>query len=256
MGISQKPSFSTYTRSLEMLFWPIHYVLFNKFVVLQNGQKIKLETGGTVVTDWVLAVRLSPKEITPANIQTSTVAHAQVTCNVQGVLHTPSELSFLLHQNQPHTACNTQSQAGFVGLIRTTLQGWFTLAKAVSCMCNNSYIHHIHKGWCSCPTYHKCPHFCAGCLWQKYKIIIHHRWKATTKTVTQSLAEVPVTERAGAGRTDFPYKNTELDDDFWSWASHCYSKICEDQEKLCSVLPVHPWMNLSSNRIWSSASGM
>lgn len=100
------------------------------------------------------------------------------------------------------------------------------------------------------------PHTTSTCLWQKYKIFIHHRWRATTKTVTQSLAEVPVTERAGAGRTDFPYKNTELDDDSWSWASHCYSKICKDQEKLCSVLPVHPWLNLPSTRIWSSVSGM
>lgn len=155
MGISQKLSFSTHTRSSEMLLWPIHYVLFNNFVVLQNGQKIKLETGGTVVIDWVLAVRLGPKEITAANVQTGTAAHAGVTCNVQGARHTPSGPSFLLHQNQPHTACNTQSQAGFVGLIRTTLQGWFTLAKAVSCMCDNSYIHRIHKGCCSCPTYHK-----------------------------------------------------------------------------------------------------
>lgn len=74
--------------------------------------------------DWVLAVRLSPKDITTAHIQTSTVAHAQVACNVRGVQHTPGVLSFIgTPKSTPHGVQKTQSQAGFVGLIRTTLQG-------------------------------------------------------------------------------------------------------------------------------------
>lgn len=80
--------------------------------------------------------------------------------------------------------------------------------------------------------------------------------KITKKNVTQSSAKVPVTERDETEKNYFPYKNTKLDDDSWNWASHCYSKTCKDQEKLCSVLPVHPWVNLCSNRICSSVSDM
>lgn len=50
----------------------------------------------------------------------------------------------------------------------------------------------------------------SGWLWQMYKIIIHHLWKTTTRTVTQSLAEVPVNERYGDGRSDFLYKTIFL----------------------------------------------
>lgn len=89
------PAFSACICSLERLFCPIHYLLFDKCVVLQNGQKIELETGGTLVLSWLSAVRLSPKEIPAAHKQPSTVDHARARCTVQGVQHTPRVLGLL-----------------------------------------------------------------------------------------------------------------------------------------------------------------
>lgn len=105
--------------------------------------KIKLETGGTLVIDWILAFRLSPKEIITAQVQTCTVAYAQVTCNLQGVQRTPGVLSFLdTPKSTPCGMQQTQSQAGFVRLIRTTLQGWSVQRLCHACAVTLTYIRH------------------------------------------------------------------------------------------------------------------
>lgn len=56
-------------------------------------KQMKLKTGGTLEIDWILAV--SPNEITAAQLQTSTMAHAQVTCNKERVQHIPGVLKFI-----------------------------------------------------------------------------------------------------------------------------------------------------------------
>lgn len=49
-----------------------------------HGQKMKLETVGTVMVAWVLAVRLGPGGFSSAQVQTSTVIHTHAASRVPG----------------------------------------------------------------------------------------------------------------------------------------------------------------------------
>lgn len=80
---------------------------------------------------WVLAVRLGPRGFRSAQVQISTVIHRQAASRVWGVQHIPgfpritpvvwNRISYLL--------------VGFVGFIRTALQGRFTCTKSMPCTC-------------------------------------------------------------------------------------------------------------------------
>lgn len=66
---------------------------------------MKLETVGTVMIDWVLAVRLSPRGFSIAQVQTRAVIHTQVSS--KGTAHTR------FSKNQP-LWCEIDSVLGWI----------------------------------------------------------------------------------------------------------------------------------------------
>lgn len=157
---------------------------------------------GSRLSDTV--IKKKEKSSLPAYRPTPWLGHREWATFKECSMHQVCYVS-LLHQNQSTQHVTDSVQAGFGGLTKIT--------DSRCNGCSKFDVHRIHRVGYAWPTHYKHTHFCSESLGIKYKIIIHHRVLQPKLPLPQSHTEMPISEWAGSGRNDFPYKNTELYDE-------------------------------------------